>query len=144
MTGAVDANILVHASNEASPLHARALEFLAEKAAGPDLLYLFWPTIMAYLRIATHPAIFSKPIAPDVAMGNIERLLALPHVRTGSETERFWMIYRATSHRLTVRGNLVPGAHLVALMRDHGVQTIWSRDRDLRKFDGVHVVDPFE
>lgn len=29
-------------------------------------------------------------------------------------------------------------------MREHGVAVIWSRDRDLRKFDGIRVRDPFE
>lgn len=34
-------------------------------------------------------------------------------------------------------------AHLVALMRQHGIGSIWSRDRDLRRFDDVEVRDPF-
>jgi predicted nucleic acid-binding protein len=42
-----------------------------------------------------------------------------------------------------VRGNLVPDAHLVALMRQHGVSTIWSHDRDFLKFPGIKVQDPF-
>ena len=44
---------------------------------------------------------------------------------------------------LVIRGNLVPDAHLVALMRQHGVRTIWTHDRDFRKFNGIRVVDPF-
>ncbi len=40
-------------------------------------------------------------------------------------------------------GNLVPDAHLITLMRQHGVREIWSNDRDLRKFDGIVVRDPF-
>jgi predicted nucleic acid-binding protein len=66
-------------------------------------------------------------------------LLSLHHVRTGSEGETFWDTFTATTSDLVVRGNLVPDAHLVALMRQHGVSDIWSRDRDLRKFEGVRV-----
>ena len=44
---------------------------------------------------------------------------------------------------LIVRGNLVPDAHVVALMRQHGVSTIWSHDRDFVKFPGISVRDPF-
>jgi len=29
-----------------------------------------------------------------------------------------------------------------ALMRQHGVTTIYSRDRDFRKYDGITVRDP--
>lgn len=143
MSSTVDANVLLYASDTSSPNHQASREFLAERATGPDLFYLFWPTIMAYLRIATHPAIFESPLVPEVAAANIESLLRLPHVRTGSETERFWETWRATTHSLVVRGNLVPDAHLVALMREHGVGIIWTNDRDLRKFDSIRVKDPF-
>jgi predicted nucleic acid-binding protein len=44
---------------------------------------------------------------------------------------------------LKPRGNLVPDAHLVALMQQQGVATIWTADRDFRKFDGITVLDPF-
>ncbi len=42
-----------------------------------------------------------------------------------------------------VRGNGVPDAHLVALMRQHGVAAIYSRDRGLRAYEGIEVRDPF-
>ncbi|MBI4729331.1 MAG: PIN domain-containing protein [Acidobacteria bacterium] len=143
MSSTIDANILLYASDSSSPHHEPALAFLRERAAGPDILYLFWPVVMAYLRIATHPGIFQHPLDPNAATENVESLLALPHVRTEGETQRFWEVWRATTQDLAVRGNLVPDAHLVALMREHGVGTIWSRDRDLRRFDGIRVLDPF-
>ena len=40
-------------------------------------------------------------------------------------------------------GNLVPDAHIVALMLSHGIRTIWTRDRDYRSFSGIRVRDPF-
>jgi predicted nucleic acid-binding protein len=42
------------------------------------------------------------------------------------------------------RGNLVPDAHLVALMVENGVRMIWTRDRDCRRFRGIEARDPFE
>jgi predicted nucleic acid-binding protein len=29
------------------------------------------------------------------------------------------------------------------LMRQHGVSTIWTHDRDFRRFDGITARDPF-
>lgn len=144
MSSTVDANLLLYASDTSSRYHEPAQAFLRARAAGPDLFYLFWPTIMAYLRIATHPGIFASPLDPETAAANIESLLAPTHVRTGGETERFWEIWRATTGGMAVRGNLVPDSHVAALMREHGVGTIWSSDRDLRKFTGIRVLDPFE
>jgi hypothetical protein len=98
---------------------------------------------MSYLRIATHPAIFEHPLDPEIARANVGSLLALPHVRTGSEDERFWETWQQTTGDVVVRGNLVPDAHLASLMLQHGVSEIWTRDRDLRKFEGIRVRDPF-
>jgi len=52
-------------------------------------------------------------------------------------------IYRRIADDVSPRGNLVPDAHLVALMHQHGISTVWSHDRDLRKFGGITVRDPF-
>lgn len=42
-----------------------------------------------------------------------------------------------------VRGNLVPDAHLAALLREHGVRTLYTHHRDFRRFDFRDVRDPF-
>lgn len=139
----MDVNVLLYASDRASGHHSDALAFLERWADGPDLVYLFWPTVMSYLRISTHPGIFQDPLPPDVAEMNVAMLLAMPHVRTGAEDDRFWDTWRAATRGVVVRGNLVSDAHLVSLMRQHGVTEIWSRDSDLRKFEGISVQDPF-
>lgn len=142
MSQTVDANILVYASNEADEVHVVARSLIEKLAAGPDLVYLFWPTVLGYLRIVTHPAILPRPLTAKDAMGNIEGLLAQPHVRTAGETSDFWGMFRAVAGP-RVRGNDVPDAHLVTLMRSHGVRVIHTRDRDFRRFDDIEARDPF-
>jgi uncharacterized protein len=138
----VDTNILLYASNGDDPLCARARELVERLARGPDLLYLFWPTIMGFLRIATHPTIFPSPVSPEQAMVAITVLLERPTVRMESEGAGFWATYRATAGNDT-RGNHVPDAHVAALMREHGVAVIYTRDRDFRRYDGIEARDPF-
>ncbi|MBX5474922.1 MAG: type II toxin-antitoxin system VapC family toxin [Thermoleophilia bacterium] len=144
MSFTFDANVLLYASDETSAHHARARAFLDRVASGDELVYLFWPTLMAYLRIATHPAIFERPLPPADAVGNVERLLSLPHVQTVGEHDRFWAAYRRVAAEADVRGNLVPDAHLVALMLENGVRTIWTHDRDYRRFPDIEARDPFD
>jgi toxin-antitoxin system PIN domain toxin len=144
MSSTLDTNVLLYASDESSSYHRRALELLETVAAGPDLVYLFWPVALSYLRIATHPAIFAKPLSTHDAIANVGDLVSRPHVRTCGEAEGFWESYQQVVASTPARGNLVPDAHLVALMRQNGVSTIWSHDRDFRKFDGVAVRDPFD
>ncbi len=143
MSYSVDANLLLYASDRSSPWHARAGEFLASCAVRPEMFCLAWPTAMSYLRIATHPGIFAAPLTPAEAETNIERLIALPRVRVIAETEGFWQAYRQVGADAPVRGNLVPDAHLAALLLLHGVSTLFTRDRDFLKFPSLTVRDPF-
>ncbi len=143
MSVTVDANVLLFASDAGSPRQPRALDVLRRHVEGRELLYLFWPVALAYLRIATHPSVFDHPLSPADATGNLRGLIERPNVRTPAEDERFWTTLEETILATTARGNLVPDAHVVALMRAHGVRTIVSHDRDFRKFPGIEVVDPF-
>ena len=144
MSFAVDANILLYASDESSPVYLRAASFLRKCAEGTDIFCLAWPTISAYLRIATHAAIFRHPLSPGDAMANIDGLLSLPHVRVLGEDTGFWERYRETAGPVNPRGNLVPDTHLAALLLQHGVPTLYTRDRDFRRFDFLSVVDPLD
>jgi uncharacterized protein len=140
---AIDANLLVYASDKGSDLHRQALDIVHDIAEGPDLVYVFWPVSMGYLRIATHPAIFEQPLSFSEAISNLRSLLRRPHVRSPGEGRDFWPRFEDVGATVRPAGNLVPDAHVVALMKEHGVETILTRDRDYRKFDGIRVVDPF-
>ena len=143
MSFSVDANVLLYASDRSSPFARPAAEFLATCASGRDLFYLAWPTIMSYLRVATHSAIFAAPLSPDEAVQNIQALLALPHVRTLGEDEGFWDVYRDVAGRFPLRGNAVPDAHLAALLRQHGVTRLYTNDADFTRFEFLTVINPF-
>ena len=142
MSATVDANVLVYASNADDPLHDRAVELIRRLATGPELVYLFWPVLLGYLRIVTHPGILTTPLSPVTAMRNVESLLDRPHVRAPGESDGFWTVFRQTAGERP-RGNDVPDAHIASLMRQHGVRIIWTRDRDFRRFEGIDPRDPF-
>src|SRR6266571_1502920 len=89
-------------------------------------------------------AIFSaSPLSPSDALGNVETLAGLPHVRLLAEEPGFLDVYRDVTSGFPVRGNLVPDAHLAALLKQHGVRTLFTRDTDFRKFDFLNLRDPF-
>jgi toxin-antitoxin system PIN domain toxin len=138
-----DVNVLLYASNTSSPVHKTARRFLKQAAAGGDLFCLAWPTVMSYLRIATHSGIFTAPLTPNEALRNVEALVALPHVRLLAEEEGFLVVYREVTEEFPVRGNLVPDAHIAALLKQHGVRRLYTRDSDFRKFSFLDVRDPF-
>lgn len=144
MSVAVDANVLLYASDEESPRHTSAAELLQLLATAPDLVFLFWPVAMAYLRIATHPNVFIRPLEPAAARDNIDQLIRRPNVRSPGEGDDFWRTYRELADADAIRGNLVTDSHIAALMRHHGVATIYTADRDFRRFPGITPIDPYQ
>ena len=143
MSFSCDVNVLLYASDSMSPVHEPARGFLKGAAAGGDLFCLGWLTVMSYLRIATHPGVFSSPLTPAEALRNVDVLVALPHVRLLAEEDGFLEIYREVTGSFPVRGNLVPDAHLASLLKQHGVRTLYTRDGDFRKFPFLEIRDPF-
>lgn len=143
MSETFDVNVLVYATDRASHFHDKAKALIERFLVGPNLVYLLWPVALGYLRFVTHPTLLDAPLTPAAAAGNIDQFVSQPHVRLVGEMDGFWPAYRRVADAVNPRGNLVPDAHLVALMRQHGISTIWTHDRDFRKFEGITVRDPF-
>ena len=143
MTLALDINPLLYASDTDSPFHPAAAAALTELANGSELVYLFWPVAVGYVRLGTGSGIAHVALTLDEAMGNVDRLLALPHFRTSAENSDFWSLFCRAAAEAQARSKLISDVHLVALMRQHGVRRILTHDRDFRKFDDIKVIDPF-
>ena len=142
MSYAIDVNILLYASDSASSHCEKARRFLDGCASGSEVCCLAWPTVMGYLRIATHPSVFSEPLSPEEAMRNVQSLIELSHVRLLGEEEGFWDVYSRVGQGLAVRGNQVPDAHLAAILLHHDVRTLYTNDADFRRFDFLEIRNP--
>lgn len=142
MSFAIDVNLLLYASDAGAPGHMRAAAFLRDCIRSIQVFCLAWPTLMGYLRMATHPRIFDRPLSPSQAMANVEALTGLPHCRVIGELYGFWAVYREVTAMAPSRGNLVPDAHLAAILRQNGIATLYTDDRDFCKFGLLDVRDP--
>ena len=145
MSYSVDANILIYASNEDSSHFAIANRFLQECLNNNhELLCLSWPTVFAYLRIATHPSISRKPLSFKDAKKNIEEFLDLPHVRMISELDNFWHVFNTMTHDVVLRGNAIPDSHLAAILKQNAVKTFYTNDTDFLRYTFLQVKNPFQ
>ena len=142
MSFGIDVNILLYASDQSSPLNPKAAAFLKQCADDRRVFCLAWLTLMSYLRMVTHPSIFDRPLSHAEAVRNVDALLALPHCRVIGEEQGFWRTYQEITADVPTRGNLVPDAYLAAVLSGHGVTTLYTRDRDFRKFKFLTVRDP--
>ena len=143
MSYSIDVNVFLYASDTSSSLHTRAREFLESCARRDEPLYLCYLTLMSYVRMSTHPRIFTNPLTPNEAFQNVERLANLPHVRLISEGNGYLEVYREVTKAISVRANLVPDAHLASILRQHGVPTLYTNNvNDFQKFNFLDVRNP--
>lgn len=73
----------------------------------------------------------------------LDDLLRRDHVLAPGEDDLFWGAFQELADEQPLRGDLIADAHIVALMRRHGVRTIVTHDRGFLRFDGIRVLDPF-
>jgi len=137
----VDANLLLYARNLADPHHAAAREWIEEALNGDTRVGLPWSTLGGFLRIATNPRAFPKPLTPDQARLQVEDWLNAPRAWIPEPTTRFRQILSGLVSKHQVTGPLVADAMLAALAIDHGVN-LMSTDADFARFSEVTWVNP--
>lgn len=140
---ALDTNILVYARRQEAPFHRRAIELLRDLAEGDGPWALAWPCVYEFLRVVTHPRVFQPPTDLDVALEDLESLLASPSLTLLGEGPGHpaHLARMVTAGRAS--GNLVHDAHIAALLREHGVRELLTVDRDFARFPGIRTRDPF-
>jgi toxin-antitoxin system PIN domain toxin len=142
MSFSTDVNILLYAVNQDSEFHKKAKRFVEDKASGTETWIMPWPVIHAFLRISTHGGILPRPLSPLQATSIIEQLLELPHVHLISETDNLWPYYKKEILGGHLRGGAITDALIVALLKENGVSTIFTADRDFLRFRGIRAINP--
>jgi len=139
---AIDTNVLVYAAIVSSTHHPAARLLLTELAEGPVPWAIPWPCVYEFLRVITHPRVFSPPVPLEVALDDLSRILASPTLVMLSETDRHAEVMQRVMSQSGVTGNLVHDAHIAALCIEHGVSELLTGDRDFSRFP-LAVVNPF-
>ena len=139
----IDTNILLHAANSASPDHTHARAFLSETIKDRTAWCTTWPVFYEFLRVATHPKVFDKPLKRSQAMAFVENLLLLEELTVLGATERHFATLQAVLSELGhPGGNLFHDIHTATLMREHGVPEIITADTDFLQFRFLKVRNP--
>jgi toxin-antitoxin system PIN domain toxin len=139
---AVDTNLLVYAHRADSPFHQAALNCVASLAEGTALWGIAWPCVHEFLAIVTHPRIYVPPTPLSRALEQIEAWLESPSLRLLGETEIHWSVLRPLLSEAHIVGPQVHDARIAALCQQHGVQQLWSADRDFGRFPQLSVINP--
>lgn len=137
---AVDTNVLVHAHRVASPSHRRATGWLRQLAEGEPLWGLPVFCLAEFVRVVTHPRIFSPPSTMGQATSALRDLLASPSLTILSPGERFPSLLLDLLREGDARGNLAFDAQIAAVCLEHGADRLLTTDRDFSRFRAIRMI----
>lgn len=137
----VDANLVLWAHHRQFAQHEAARAWWRGALTASPQVGVSWPTIVAFLRISTHPRALRKPLSIDVAWSEVERWISRPNVWIPVPTERHGAIFADLLRSGAATANHVPDAHLAALAIEWGLELL-SADRDFARYPGLRWRDP--
>jgi toxin-antitoxin system PIN domain toxin len=137
----VDANILLYAANHAAPEHDRCRAWLDGRLGGRDRVGLPWPSLVAFVRLATNPLVVRRPASAAVAWTQVQEWLGCEPAWVPLPTERHAELLGRFCALPWMTSRLVPDAHLAVLAIEHGL-TVCSTDGDFARFPNLSWENP--
>ena len=139
---AVDPIVLVHAHRKDSPWNAAAFAAVKQLAEGRIAWAVPWPCVHEFLAIVTHPRIYKPPTPVARALDQLEAWLSSPTLVLLGEAGGYWQRLKPLVGEGRIEGAQVHDARVAALCLLHGVDELWSADRDFSRFPGLRVRNP--
>jgi toxin-antitoxin system PIN domain toxin len=139
---AVDTNVLVYAHRADSDWHAAAARQLASLAEGRDSWAIPWPCLHEFLAIVTHSRIYRPPTPLAKAIEQVEAWLESPSLVLLGETATYWTSLKPLLLAGRIEGSRVHDTRIAALCLQHGVDELWTADRDFSRFPELRSRNP--
>jgi uncharacterized protein len=141
---AVDTNVLVYAHRRETDEHDAARALMQSLAASGRPWAVPWPCVYEFISVVTHHRIWREAAStPDQAWLQLDAWFGAPALRLLSEGEGFAPVLERFVRRSRVRGPVVHDARVAAICVAHGVETLYTRDRDFGLFPELRTENPF-
>jgi uncharacterized protein len=136
-----DVNLLVHAYNTESRVHAAARAWWEALLNGTLPVGLPWVAILGFIRVTTHRQVLARPLSPQAACAPVRAWLGRPYVAILHPGARHAEILFGLLEGLGTGGTLTTDAHLAALCIEHQAE-LHSTDADFSRFSGLRWKNP--
>lgn len=139
---AVDTNILVYAFHADFPQHRPAKAALVALVAQSEAWGIPSPCLHEFLATATRQKYLSQPATAEQALQFLRVLRDEYGCFVLDESVRHFETLEQILRASGVTGAKVHDARIAAICRDHGVQELWTADRDFGYFPWLNTVNP--
>jgi uncharacterized protein len=136
-----DVNLLLYAHVTGFAEHAKARRWWEALMNGDREVGLGAPALFGFVRLATSPQVFDRPLSVDEALRHVEEWLSRPHVRFAVPGPHHLDIAFALLRALGAARNLTTDAQLAALAIEHQGE-LHSTDADFGRFPSLRWVNP--
>jgi uncharacterized protein len=139
---AVDTNLLIYAHRTDSPFHKQAIASIESLAGSKSSWAIPWPCIHEFFAIVTHPRIYAPPTPAEIALATIDSWLAAPNLVLLGEAESHWGFLHKLLLTRNLKGAQVHDAKIAAICLSHGIDLLWTADRDFSRIPELKCSNP--
>ena len=136
-----DLNLLLHAYNDAAPLHDAARRWWEELVNATERIGVSWPVAAGFVRLMTHPRVLERPAVPEMAVDLVSEWFRFPNVTPLKPGREHLTLFRRSLAAASVGANLVTDAHVAALAMEYQAE-VHSNDLDFARFPGLRWRNP--
>jgi toxin-antitoxin system PIN domain toxin len=136
-----DVNLLLYAHISAFPEHARARRWWEGLMNGRRDVGVAAPALFGFVRLATNPKVFDRPLGVEQAVAAAEEWLERPHVHFLQPGPRHLELAFGLLREVGAAANLTTDVQLAALAIEHQAE-VHSNDADFARFPRLRWVNP--
>lgn len=136
-----DVNLLIHAYNQASPVHDKARTWWESTMNSNSPVGLTWIAAAGFIRITTNHRIMARPLPPTKACSHVRSWLTRPIVTILQPGARHADLMFGFLEKLGTAGNLTTDAQLAAIAVEFQAE-LQSTDADFSRFPGLKWKNP--
>ena len=138
---APDVNVLVYAHREEMQEHSACKAWLDETLGGDAAFGIFDSVLSSFVRVVTHPRVFTTPTPLNVALAFANGVRGHPNCVVVQPGPKHWAIFERLCRESGAKGNIVADAYLAALCVESGSEWV-TTDRDYSRFVGLRWSSP--
>ena len=137
-----DVNILIYAHRKDTAQHDAARRWVEAMIRSDRAYGMSELVVSAFIRIVTHPRVFTTPSPLAAALAFADDVMAPPHAVRIAPGPRHWAIFTELCRGSNAKGNLIADAYLAALAIESGCEWV-STDGDYARFPDLVWTRPF-